>query len=384
MSNIITGETLSALNRIGIDGDALRKPLSGVGQYIFNLCCELDKLLPETEFFIYTRLVEEEIAVPAARWQVRRETNSLARKIPSFLWIKTRGVALAKKDNLDIFWAGRTIHPGLKAARKVVITVHDLNHKLVPETMQLATRLSHQLWFDKDVLSATKVFTNSQGTSNRLQEWAGRGADCVIHPGVSENFQPLDAAQKSEAALALSQLGIEAPYMLAVSTLEPRKNMAVLIDAFVQLKQTGTIVDHQLVLVGARGWQNKELADKIGENQQFGIVLPGYVADELMPSIYALAEVLIMPSLYEGFGMPVVEARAVNTPVIISDVPELIEASAGEATVIQADVTSLKQAIINTLDTPAANRLVQTAPASWHDSAQQLATGLLATSFDTE
>ena len=77
------------IHKFGIDGDALRKPLSGVGQYIFNLCCELDKLLPNTEFYIYTRLAKEAIAIPATRWQVRREANSFARKIPSFLWMKT-------------------------------------------------------------------------------------------------------------------------------------------------------------------------------------------------------------------------------------------------------------------------------------------------------
>ncbi|ART80934.1 glycosyltransferase family 4 protein [Oceanisphaera avium] len=375
---------MPGLNKIGIDGDALRKPLSGVGQYIYNLCCELDTLLPNTEFFIYTRLSAEEVAIPASRWHLRNESNGLARKLPSFLWMKTFGLALAKKDNLDVFWAGRTIHPGLSAAKEVVITVHDLNHKLVPETMQLATRLSHKLWFDKDVKNATKVFTNSQGTSNRLQEWVGRGADLVIHPGVSANFHPLDEASQASATAALAPLGISAPYLLAVSTLEPRKNMSVLIDAFVQLKHQGAIAQHQLVLVGARGWQNNELAEKIEANKQFGIVLPGYVADELIPSIYAMADILIMPSKYEGFGMPVVEARAVKTPVIISDVAELIEASAGEATIIKAEVDALQQAILAVLDTPEANLPIQTRPANWHDSAQILTTGLVTTTFDRE
>lgn len=367
---------VSNLNRVGIDGDALRKPLSGVGQYVYNLCCEIDKLLPNTEFYIYTRLTSEQIAIPSPRWTVRQEPNKLLRKLPSFLWLKTRGAALAKKDKLDVFWGGRTIHPGVSAAREVVITVHDLNHRLVPETMQLATRLSHQLWFDRDVLSASKIFSNSQGTSDRLMKWAGRAADIVIHPGVNDNFRVFDIAEKNHAAVELASIGIKAPYILAVSTLEPRKNMAVLIEAFVQLKDEGRIAQHQLVLVGARGWQNKELARKIQDNQELGIVLPGYIADELMPSVYALAEVLIMPSMYEGFGMPVVEARAVNTAVIIADVPELIEASAGQALVISPDVDGIKAALLALDSQLVAQTTAHTHPSSWHDSAKKIVAGL--------
>ena len=73
------------VSRLGIDGDALRKPLSGVGQYIFNLCRELESLLPTTQFFVYTRLSADEIALPSSRWTVRREAWPLARKLPSFL-----------------------------------------------------------------------------------------------------------------------------------------------------------------------------------------------------------------------------------------------------------------------------------------------------------
>lgn len=366
------------VSRVGIDGDALRKPLSGVGQYVFNLCRELDQLLPETEFFIYTRLAPEQLALPASRWQVRRERVAVARKIPSFLWLKTRGVALASKDKLDVFWAGRTIHPGLKAAGHIAITVHDLNHRLVPKTMERATRYSHQLWFEQDVRSAHTVFSNSQGTSERLAHWAGRGADVVVHPGINRHFRPFSVSEQQAAIPELAKLGIKPPYILAVSTLEPRKNMAVLIDAFVQLKAAGELTQHQLVLVGARGWQNQALGQKIQNHQSLGIILPGYVPDELMPSVFALAKVLVMPSLYEGFGMPVVEARAVHTPVIIADMPELKEAAAGQGQVIQPDVSGIKAALLATLVNPNNQSAVQqdTAPSSWQDSAKQMVAAL--------
>jgi len=363
--------------RLGIDGDALRTPLSGVGQYVFNLCRELDRLLPDTQFFVYTRLAPEQIALPAVRWIVRREPSPLARKLPSFVWLKTRGAEMACRDQLDVFWAGRTLHPGRRVARRVVATVHDLNHRLVPETMEWATRLSHMAWFDRDVRSADAVLANSQGTSNRLLHWVGRAADGIVRPGVRPEFRPLDATERQAAQVALAPLGIEPPYVLAVSTLEPRKNIGALVDAFVQLKQRGRLAGHKLVLVGARGWQNSALARRITENPSGDIVLPGYVPDELMPGVFALADVLVMPSLYEGFGMPVLEARAVGTPVIVSNVPELKEAAAGQAAVVTPDGEEIARALLEVLTVPGDRRAgaPENVP-SWCMSAHHMAEAL--------
>lgn len=332
--------------KVGIDGDALRTPLSGVGQYVFNLCRELDRLLPDVQFYVYTRLGPEQMALPSTRWVVRREQHAVARKLPSFVWLKTRGAALARRDELDVFWAGRTIHPGDLGACRIVVTVHDLNHHLVPKTMEWPTLCSHLLWFDSDVRSADSIFANSKGTSDRLRDWVGRSADEIVYPGVGPGFQPLDAGARLRALADLTPFGIAPPYVLAVSTLEPRKNIGALVDAFLRLKRDGTLSRYTLVLVGAVGWQNQSLARKISDNAADGIVLPGYVPDELMPGVFALADVLVMASLYEGFGMPVLEARAMGTPVIVSDVPELLEAAGDHAQVVAPDVASIERALL--------------------------------------
>jgi hypothetical protein len=110
-SSFSTSEAL----RIGIDGEALRTPLSGVGQYVLQLCRELEALLPDAQLFAYARLPAERLALPSPRWTLRRERHAALRRLPSFLWLKTRGAALARRDELDVFWAGRTLHPRLGA-----------------------------------------------------------------------------------------------------------------------------------------------------------------------------------------------------------------------------------------------------------------------------
>jgi hypothetical protein len=161
------GRAVSPL-RIGIDGEALRTPLSGVGQYVLQLCRELETLWPDAQLFAYARLPADKLALPSARWTLRQEARAMLRRLPSFLWLKTRGAALCRRDRLDVFWAGRTLHPRLAAPVHTVCTVHDLNHLIVPDTMEAATLWSHRLWLRGDVARADCVLTNSQGTARRV------------------------------------------------------------------------------------------------------------------------------------------------------------------------------------------------------------------------
>src|SRR5258708_39883416 len=97
--------------RIGMDGDALRVPLSGVGHYVFNLARELDGLLPEASFIVYTRLPAAAVALPSSHWQLRIEPGAAFRRLPSFAWLKKRCRPLRLRDGINLFWAGRRLRP---------------------------------------------------------------------------------------------------------------------------------------------------------------------------------------------------------------------------------------------------------------------------------
>ncbi|WP_295643946.1 glycosyltransferase family 1 protein [uncultured Methylibium sp.] len=338
--------------RVGIDGEALRRPLSGVGHYVFQLCRELEALWPDAQFFAYARLPAERLALPSERWQLRQEPLPALRRIPSFAWLRTRGRQLAQADRLDVFWAGRTLHPRLPAPVRTVCTVHDLNHLLVPETMELPTRWSHRLWFAGDLERADAVLANSQGTAQRLRQRLGVAVDAVVTPGLAPHFRPPSEPESQTAAVRLAAVGIAPPYLLSVATLEPRKNVAGLLRAFVALKRAGELPAHRLVLVGARGWRQTTLERELAAACEFGVVIAGYVPDEMMPALYAGADALVCPSFYEGYGMPVLEARACGARVLVADVPELREAGGPHAIAVPPTLDGLRDGLKRVLATP--------------------------------
>jgi len=360
--------------RIGIDGDALRTPLSGVGHYVLQLARALETELPDARFFAYTRFAPERLALPSPRWVLRREPQPAWRRLPSFAWLKTRGAMLCRADRLDLFWAGRTLHPRLAAPVRTVCTVHDLNHLLVPETMEAATRWSHRLWLRGDIARADVVVANSVGTARRVRELLDLPVHGVVTPGLDPRLRPLAEHERAAALAALARLGIVPPYLLSVATLEPRKNVEALYRAFRDLRRAGELGDCRLVLAGARGWHNAALRREHEAAAADGVVLPGYVPDALMPALYGCARALVCVSRYEGFGMPVLEARACGTPVVVTDTPELREAGGAAAIVVAPDAAGLREGLRRALRAPAPVEPDLAARHAWRDRAEQLAT----------
>jgi glycosyltransferase involved in cell wall biosynthesis len=361
------------LLRIGMDGDALRAPLSGVGHYIFNLCHELDALLPEASFIAYSRLPAAAVRLPSPRWQLRSEPVVAFRRLPSFVWLKTRGRAMCASDGIGVFWAGRTLHPRLDGTVRTVSTVHDLNYLVVPETMQFQSWWSSRLWFRGDILTADCVLANSYGTAERVRKMIGAEVSDVVPPGVAPHFHPPQSTGEIKIPENLSRLGVKRPYLLSVATPEPRKNLDAVLRAYIDLKRGGKLNEHQLVLAGPTGWKNRALKQRLGEARAHGLVLAGYVPDELMPVLYAGADALIFPSLYEGFGMPVLEARACGARVVTTDIPELREAGDEYVIYVEPTVEGIKAGIQQAIGLPKPPPAVGR---TWNEAARVLARAL--------
>lgn len=326
--------------RIGIDAFPLAGRLAGIGRYVLEICRFLDNVMPEAEFLLYSpcALVVE---LPSPRWHV----SVGGRRAPSsYRWLKTAVSGMARSDKIDIFWATRTILPGRTNSFRTVSTVHDLNYQMFPKSMPYATLWAHRLWFARDVGRADAVVANSLGTADRLRSMLGVEVRAVARPGVADAFRPQNS---EDVANRLSTLGIRKPYFLSVGTLEPRKNLPALVEAFVLLKRLGKLpLECELLLVGSRGWRGHRLHALLGEAEMRGVRWLGFVPDPDLAALYAGALAFVFPSIYEGFGIPAAEARACGSQVVTTDMPELREASGSAGIYIPPTIEGICEGLL--------------------------------------
>ena len=359
--------------RIGIDGRALQGARTGVGRYTYELCKRLDRFLQDAEFVVYSN-VPVDISGLSSRWKLRLDTWGLARHLKPVLWLKLRCGWLCRRDDLDVFWGTATFLPALARGTRTVITVYDLTFIVAPDSMSRSHRWAFKLFFEKDVRRADCVTTISNGTSDRLFRLLGRRAALVVVPAVDSRFGP-KASEEIKACLDCHS--ISPPYILSVATWEPRKNIEVLIRAFLELKKSGLLSKHKLVLVGGRGWKDERLAALVRNTDSDEILPLGFVLDDDLPSLYAGAELFVFPSLYEGYGIPVLEARACRTRVVTTDSPELREAGGEEAVYVAPTLEGVRDGVLFALSRPKPAEVDAPRLPTWEAGARNLAAALV-------
>jgi glycosyltransferase involved in cell wall biosynthesis len=237
------------------------------------------------------------------------------------------------------------------------------------------------LWFKGDVIRAHRVVANSRGTAQRISKLLMRTADDIVMPGLEASFRPLTPDENQSATRELDSMGVRPPYLLSVSTLEPRKNIGVLVDAFIELKRHGKLSGFKLVLVGASGWKRNAKHDDSRTGRD-DILETGYVPGHLLPALYANAEVFILPSLYEGFGMPALEARACGARIVVSDTPELRDAGGPNAVFIEPTSAGVREGIERALVAPRVLERGLCEDHAWSRAAAQLANTITSTTRD--
>lgn len=239
------------------------------------------------------------------------------------------------------------------------MTVCDIIPIKYPELFGIKNKEDHIVYQSLASIDKDKdwIICISQYTKNELCDYIGidEGRVFVTHLGANKNlFYPcLDYANKAHVK---KKYGIpDFPYLLSLSTLEPRKNIAHLIKCFVKLVQQEKIEDLQLVLVGSHGWDYHNILQEIANNSSIKdrIIVTGRVADEDLATIYSDAMVFIYPSLYEGFGLPPLEAMQCGTPVITSNTSSLPEVVGNAGIMVDPqDIDVLCHSILKVYKTP--------------------------------
>ena len=225
---------------------------------------------------------------------------------------------------LDVFYAPNFVIPPTRHA-KPVLTVHDLSYLLVPECHTPELRAYLEKTVPRSLARASIILADSYTTKNDLIVLLDVPAEKieVVYSGVSAAYTPVtDPARRQQVR---ERYGLDRPFILMLGTVEPRKNIARLIQAYDKLRREEDI-PHILVIAGKRGWVSDEIyatPGKLGIDEH--VMFLDYVAEADLPALYSAADLFAYPSLYEGFGLPPLEAMACGTPVVCSNTTSLPE-----------------------------------------------------------
>ncbi|MFQ5855242.1 MAG: glycosyltransferase family 4 protein [Anaerolineae bacterium] len=362
--------------RIGIDFTAAVQQSAGIGRYTRELVRALAALDNVNQYVLFQASLGAQETAGSWPQNFRVRSLPVTDRWLTIFWQRFRlpiPVELCT-GAVDIFHSPDFVLPPVWHAR-TVLTVHDLSFLTTPETSDPHLREYLTRAVPRSVARADHILADSKSTKNDLIGHLNTDPEriTVVYPGVDPRFHPLDDLAIADVC---TRYGLSQPFILSVGTLQPRKNYSTLIEAYARLSRgeadrrddslaagpsirpasplprtlrqsPGQASDLGLVIAGDKGWLYNEIfetVERLGVGGRVRFV--GFVADEDLPALYNAAEVFALPSLYEGFGLPVLEALACGTPVVTSDVSSLPEVAGDAALLVSPrDVEGLSHAL---------------------------------------
>lgn len=322
--------------RIGVDGRILVVNMTGIGRYVLEMCRHL--ALRGHDIILYLPDAPHP-RYPTIDWATLGIANSPG-TLRRLVWGQTVLPRLARRDNVDLFWGpAHRLPRSLDPAIPRVVTIHDLTWRHAPSSMRWKGFVADALFMRTAVKSADRIAVDSFATGADVTGEFPASCERIrtVYPGLSAV-----AAGHAGTSTILSRLEIDTPYILFVGTLEPRKNLTRLLRAYALLpEQIRSRLP--LVLAGGQGWGFSDparIASRLGIERW--VKLTGYVDDTDLAALYKGARFLAMPSLLEGFGLPIIEANAAGIPVLTSSTSSMPEVAGGTAHLVDPfDISSI-------------------------------------------
>jgi len=314
--------------RIGVDIRPFYEPLTGIGWYLYHLLHEIAKR-DDVELFLFgdARVTDLgpslHVDIPPGAhvcWfdlRGRGRISRTQRAITAAAYVLWMALI-----DCDVMFGANYFLPRLLGAiaRRRVITIHDLTYKRFPNLLQKETLHNLNAHMPREIAAADAIICVSESTREDLLRYYEVDAHRVlaIHSGISTWSRLSVGSAPAESRRYV----LPDRYLLFVSTIEPRKNLGVLLDAFERLKARGAY-DGALVVVGRVGWKSEELVPRLHGRDVHHL---DYLSPNELASVYRNAEIFVFPSIYEGFGFPLLEAMAYDVPSIAarsSSLPEI-------------------------------------------------------------
>lgn len=312
---------------VGFDATSAARQSAGIGRYTRELLGALACMDDDTKYrLFYWNGGTAAGHLPPLDERFRVRSLPLSDRVANAIWHRARAPIPVQCliGGFDLYHSPDfTLPPTL--GRPSVLTVHDLAFLRTPECAFPTLRAYLEAVVPRSVRRATAVIAVSESTRRDCIELLGATPEKVITvpEGVSAGF--LSPPSGGQARALLRAAGVDRPYVLTAGTLEPRKNYVRLLEAFARLRAAGA--DHLLVVAGRRGWMYDPIEEALRRLGLQGSVLFLQPDDLLLTALYRAADVFVFPSLYEGFGLPPLEAMACGAPVACSNsssMPEVV------------------------------------------------------------
>ena len=374
--------------KIGIDYTSAARQGAGIGRLTRNIVGALAEIDRDNE---YTLLVQgRELLYPPSSPHPRNSASGIpnanfsevrtwvSERWWSRVWHRMRLPLYVEWviGRVELFHSPDFTLPPVRQGTRTLVTVHDLSFLHLPDCFEPALLDYLVANVPRAVHRADWILADSENTRRDLIELLDVPEDriTVIYPAVEDRFRPIDDVE----ALDRVRQRYDFPhrFILTVGTIQPRKNYLGLIDALARLDAT----DVALVIVGGKGWLYDDIYARVQDLElEDRVLFAGFIDDRDLPAVYNLAQVFCLPSLYEGFGIPPLEAMACGTPVIVSDNSSLPEVVGDAGITIDArDTDALANALSQLLADPARQReltkrgLAQATKFSWANAAERL------------
>jgi glycosyltransferase involved in cell wall biosynthesis len=332
---------------------------AGINGYIYQLLRRLPAFGADGaqgSSLAYTAFLHEPAFVSPVGLAVEQSTWDTRSPWRRIVWEQTRLASLSRGFDL---LHGMAYAVPLTVHCPTVITVHDLSFMRFPEAFRPFHRVYLTLGTRASARRAARIVAVSENTRRDVISYCGVAPDrvVVIPNGVTEEFFPTRAAETQAHA---RRLGLPDRFILYLGTLEPRKNLSRLLDAYSALRRMrgqghpGGKETPPLILAGGQGWYYDEILRRVDAlDLEECVRFPGFVSQEDLPWYYRAAALFVYPSMFEGFGLPVLEAMASGTPVVTTTASSLPEVAGDAALLVDpGDIEQLAAAMNRCLDEP--------------------------------
>jgi len=350
------------IKKIGIDIRAIGKQRTGDEYYTLNLVRNLLKIDKKNQYFLLTNTAETQEIKNKVLKGLENKNVEIISILPSFklIWTFFLLPKIAKKLDLDVLHVQYITPLWLSNKIELITTIHDVSFKAFPEFIKKADLFFLNIFIPLSLKKADKIIAISEFTKKEIIKYyqIKKEKISVIYNGGTSDF--FNEKNKNSSKI-LNKIGIEKPYLFYVGTHQPRKNISTLMKVFLNLKASNKkFKDHSLVLGGKLKAYNydpeiDEILEKTKKDpnkKKFlkDLIFTGYIENEDLVGLYEEADIFIFPSLYEGFGLPLIEAMVSETPVICSDIDCFKEVGAGAARYFKAgDWRDLQKNIIEVI-----------------------------------